>query len=148
MALTCGVAFILAASAGCSAGPPVDVRIVVDGQTYTVAMQVVCTKFPDDKLLIYASPSDLDATKRIRLLLSTAHRLVVHAAGFRLPEANGFTNDDREMEATKVDDTYTVSGRMPPADGQFEWRQFEIVAPCPGYAQPEPGDLQPALGEP
>lgn len=147
-ALTCGAVLVMASSVGCAPAPPTDVRIVVDGQTYTVAVRVSCTTFADNRLLIYASPSVYDATKRIRLLLSTAHRLVVLAAGFRLPEANGFTNDSREMVATKVDDTYTVSGRMPPDDGQIEWRQFEIVVTCPGYLQPESGIQQPALGKP
>jgi hypothetical protein len=148
MVLTGGATLVLATSVGCATAPPIDVRIVVDGQTYTVAAQVVCTKFGDDKLLIYASPSSIDSSKRIRVLLATHYRLAVKAVGFRLPEANGFTDDAGEMVATKVDDTYTVSGRIPPADGQIEWRQLQIVVTCPGYTKQQPSDQQPALGAP
>ena len=31
----------------------------------------------------------------------------------------GFVADSREVSATKVDDTFTISGRMPPNPGEF-----------------------------
>lgn len=145
---SCGAALVLAVSTGCASAPPTDVRIVVDGHTDTVPAQVVCTKVGDDKLVIYASPSSFDSTKRIRVLLDTDYRLVVKTVGFHLPEANGFTADSDEMVATKVDDTYTISGRIPPADGRIEWRQLEIVVTCPGYTEQQPSDRQPGLGAP
>lgn len=152
-AVTVGAAVVLAAAllsavpAGCTSGPRSDVTVVVDGRTHTVSARVNCTKFPDGKLLIYAAPSKFDARKRIRVLLGTEHRLVVYAAGFRLPEVHGFVDDPDEMVATKVDDDYNVTGRMPPEDGQLEWRQFEIDVTCPGYSQPS-REQQPQLGRP
>lgn len=150
-AVTAGAAVALAAAllsaAGCASGPVSDVTIVVDGRTHTVSARVSCTKFPDGKLLIYAAPSKFDATKRVRVLLGTEHRLVVYAAGFRLPEVRGFGDDPGEMVATKVDDAYHISGRLPPEDGQLEWRQFEIDVTCPGYSQPV-RDQHPRLGSP
>ncbi|MHC9292130.1 lipoprotein LpqH [Mycobacterium sp. LTG2003] len=147
-AVTVGAAVLLVvALPACDSGPRSDVTVVVDGRTYTVSAMVNCTRFPDGKLLIYAAPSKLDATKRIRVLLGTQHRLVVHAAGFRLPEARGFGDDPAEMFATKVDDSYTISGRIPPEEGQLEWRQFEIDVTCPGYSQPL-REQQPHLGRP
>ncbi|WP_454791683.1 hypothetical protein [Mycolicibacterium lutetiense] len=134
---------------GCTSGAGLsEVKIVLDGDVHTLAAQVTCTRFPDGNLLIYASPSATDHRRSVRLMLTTAHRLVVTAAGFHIPEANGFTKDSREMTAIKVDDVYTISGRMPAQEGPG-WRQVKIEITCPGYQRPKgTRDTVPALGRP
>jgi hypothetical protein len=44
----------------------------------------------------------------------------------------GLVADPREVTATKVDDTYTFSGRMPPNPGESQWHIFKIETTCPG----------------
>jgi hypothetical protein len=46
----------------------------------------------------------------------------------------GFVADTGEVIATKVDDTFTFSGRMPPNAGESQWHTFKIQTTCPGYA--------------
>lgn len=122
---------------------------MLDGDVHTLAAQVTCTRFPDGNLLIYASPSARDHRQSVRVMLATAHRLVVMAAGFHIPEANGFTRDSREMTAIKVDDVYTISGRMPADDRGTGWRQVKFEITCPGYQRPKgPPDTVPAIGSP
>ena len=70
------------------------------------------------------------AKKLIRVRLGQENRLVVEAAGFRFNAVNGFTNDSNEAWATKVDNTYAISGRMPPDDGQTAAHQFKIEVTC------------------
>nr|MDT0525646.1 hypothetical protein [Streptomyces sp. DSM 41633] len=73
---------------------------------------------------------------------------VVTAAGFHIPEGSGFTQDSQEMTAIKVDDAYTISGRMPAEEGRG-WRQVKIEIACPGYQRPNgPPDTVPAIGSP
>lgn len=135
---------------GCTSGAGMsEVKIVLDGDVHTLAAQVTCTRFPDGNLLIYASPSATDHRRSVRVMLATAHHLVVTAAGFHIPEANGFTKDSREMTAIKVDDAYTITGRMPADDQGTGWRQVKIEVTCPGYQRPKgPPDTVPALGSP
>lgn len=134
---------------GCTSGVGLsDVKIVIDGDVHTLAAQVTCTRFPDGNLLIYASPSATNHRQSVRLMLATTHRLVVTAAGFHIPEGSGFTKDSQEMTAIKVDDVYTVSGRMPAEEGHG-WRQVKIEIACPGYQQPKGRpDTVPAIGSP
>ncbi|WP_124712624.1 lipoprotein LpqH [Mycolicibacterium nivoides] len=135
--------------AGCaSGGGTSDVSIVLDGDVHTLAAHVTCTRFPDGNLLIYASPSATNHRRSVRVMLATTHRLVVTAAGFHLPEGSGFTQDSQEMTAIKVDDVYTISGRMPAEEGPG-WRQVKIEIACPGYQRPKgPPDTVPAIGSP
>ena len=136
--------------AGCASGAGLsEVKIALDGEPHTLAAHVTCTRFPDGNLLIYASPSQTDHRRSVRVMLATTHRLVVTAAGFRIPEANGFTKDSREMTAIKVDDDYTITGRMPSDDDGGGWRQVKIEIACPGYQRPNgPTDTVPAIGSP
>ncbi|WP_441957545.1 lipoprotein LpqH [Mycolicibacterium houstonense] len=136
--------------AGCASGAELsDVSIVVDGEPYELTAQVTCTRFPDGNVLIYASPSATNHRQSVRVMLATRHRLVVKAAGFRIPAANGFTKDSAEMTATKVDDDYTISGRMPDDARGTGWRQVKIEITCPGYQRPKgPPDTVPAIGSP
>lgn len=136
--------------AGCaSGGATSDVSIVLDGEPHTLAAHVTCTRFPDGNLLIYASPSATNHRQSVRVMLATRNRLVVTAAGFRIPEANGFTKDSQEMTATKVDDDYTITGRMPADERGTGWRQVKIEVTCPDYQRPKgPPDTVPAIGSP
>lgn len=53
------------------------------------------------------------------------------------------------MTAIKVDDAYTITGRMPADDRGTGWRQVKIEITCPGYQRPNgPPDTVPALGSP
>ncbi|WKG02295.1 lipoprotein LpqH [Mycolicibacterium sp. HK-90] len=140
----------IALLAGCASGAELsDVSIVVDGEAYTLGAQVTCTRFANGNLLIYASPSATNHRRSVRVMLGTTHRLVVKAAGFRIPEAHGFTKDSGEMTATKVDDDYTISGRMPDDARGTGFRHVKIEVTCPGYQRPNgPPDTVPQLGSP
>ena len=127
--LAAGAALLLATMVGCSSnrGSPVVTTVVFDGQTYPINGEVSCVNQPDGKLLINAAEG---AKKLIRVRLGQENRLVVEAAGFRFNAVNGFTNDSNEAWATKVDNTYAISGRMPPDDGQTAAHQFKIEVTC------------------
>jgi hypothetical protein len=129
--LAASAALVLVTLVGCS--PPADdTTVVFDGETYTINGPVTCTAQPDGKLLIYASPPVEERAKKIvRVLLTHEHRLVVEQAGFRFLDVRGFINDSSELWATKVDNTYTISGRMPPDVGGTAWHQFKIEVTCP-----------------
>jgi hypothetical protein len=88
------------------------------------------------RLLINAAE---DGKKLIRVLLGQKNRLVVEAAGFRFMDVNGFTDDSNEAWATKVDGTYTISGRMPPEGGQTAAHQFKIEVTCLQVEEYRPG---------
>jgi len=118
--------------------------VVFDGQTQTITGQVTCTTQPDGKLVILAA----DGQKTVRVLLSRAHQLVVDKVGLRIPGASGFTDNSSEVWATKVDDNYTINGRMPPNTGETTWHQFEIETTCryevpPPYQPPQVGNGRP-----
>lgn len=127
--LAAGAVLLLATMVGCSSnrGSPGVTTVVFDGKTYTINGQVSCVNQPDGKLLINAAEG---AKKLIRVRIGQENRLVVESAGFRFMAVNGFTNDSNEAWATKVDDAYTITGRMPPDDGQTAWHQFKIEVTC------------------
>jgi hypothetical protein len=127
--LAAGAALLLATMVGCSSnqGSPGVTTVVFDGQTYTINGEVSCVNQADGKLLINAADG---AKKLIRVRLGQQNRLVVEAAGFRFMAASGFINDPNEAWATKVDDIYTITGRMPPDDGQTAWHRFKIEVTC------------------
>ena len=81
--------------------------------------------------LVDCSSCEEGAKKMVRVLLRQKHRLVVEKAGLRFLDVRGFTDDSSEIYATKVDNTYRISGRMPPNIGETAWHQFEIEATCP-----------------
>lgn len=68
--------------------------------------------------------------KTVRVLLSRTHQLSVEKVGLRIPGANGFSEDSGQMWATRVDNTYTISGWMPPNAGETTRHQFEIETTC------------------
>ena len=67
------------------------------------------------------------------------HALVVEQAGFRFLAVGGFTDDSNEAWSAKADNTYTISGRMPPDDGQTAAHQFKIEVTCSQVEEFRPG---------
>lgn len=100
--------------------------VVFDGQTQTITGQLTCIAQPDGRLVILA----LDGHNTMRVLLRREHQLVVEKVGRRLHDAKGFTDDSDEVWATKVDDVYTITGRMPPNPGEVAGHQFTIETRC------------------
>jgi hypothetical protein len=131
---------------GCQRGPEVVTSIVFDGETRSITTtDVTCTKQPDGGLVILAQDK---RRHMVRLQLSQQARLVVHKAGLRYDDMVGFVADPREVTATKVDDTFTFSGRMPPNPGESQWHTFKIQTSCPGYVDAPPPRLDPGIGAP
>ena len=60
----------------------------------------------------------------------------------------GFVADSREVTATKVDNTFTFGGRMPPTPGESQWRTFKIQTTCPGYQDAPPPMVDASRGAP
>ena len=78
-------------------------------------------------------------------VLTRGYPLVVKAIGFRHFDVRGFTNNSNEASATKVDDTYTISGQMPPEEGERAGHKFLVEVTCleiqeytPKYRGPRP----------
>ena len=132
--LAASAVLLLVSTVGCSVsrGSSEVTTVVFAGEQYTITGPVACGIQPDGKLLINApsDPRTHGGKKLIRLLLTEGYPLVVEAAGFRFLDHRGFTDDSREMWGTKVDNTYTVSGRVPPDDGGTAWHQFTIEVTC------------------
>jgi hypothetical protein len=125
---------------GCDRGSTSVTTVVFDGTTQSITGQVSCTAQPDGKLVILVSEEG--GRKSVRVLLSHDARLVVHKAALRYLDAAGYVDDPDEVVATKVDDTYTFTGRMPPNPGEKEWHFFEIEATCDDvkpFSPPQPG---------
>ncbi len=108
-------------------GTPDVTTVVFDGQTQTITGQVTCTTQPDGKLVIFADDGEKDM---VRVLLRREHQLVVEKVGLRIHDARGFTDNSNEVWASKVDDTYTINGRMPPNGGEAAGHQFKIETRC------------------
>jgi hypothetical protein len=128
--LTASAVVLLVMLVSCSSngGPSQITTVVFDGQTYTINGQVSCAMSHDGKLVINAADG---RRKLIRVVVTRDHPLVVEAAGFRHLDVRGFTDNSNEVEATKVDNTYTISGRMPPEPGETARHQFKIEVTCP-----------------
>jgi len=135
----------LAGVVGCDKGPDIVTSIEFDGATRTIKTpKVICTKQPDGGLVILAQ----DTPRRsVRVQLTQHGRLVVQKAGLRHEGMAGFVADSREVSATKVDDTFTISGRMPPNPGESQWHTFKIQTTCPAYVDALP-PKEPGLGAP
>jgi hypothetical protein len=118
--------------------------VVFDGTSQTITGQVLCSTQPDGKLVILVNQDG--GRKSVRVVLSQKARLVVEKAGLRYLDVAGYVADPGEVVATKVDNTYTFSGRMPPNAGENQWHLFKIEATCayikaarpPGYDGPRP----------
>lgn len=133
-----GTALLTGLVVGCGGGTPdIVTTLVFDGQNRTITTnRVICTNQVDGKLLIFV---DGGRTQTVRVLLDRRARFVVERAGLRYEELAGFVSDPNEVVATKVDETYRFSGRMPPKAGELQWHAFEIETTCPSYQdQPPP----------
>lgn len=135
-ALAAGGALLLGALLGCSVdhGPSQETAVVFDGQSETLNGPVTCTVQPNGKLVILAVA---DGQKMVRVLLRRQHQLVVEKVGVRIGGARGYTADSGNMWATKVDDAYTINGRMPPNPGEATWHDFTIDLTCRSETQPD-----------
>ena len=120
--------------------------VVFHGTTQTITGHVACTSQPDGKLVILVNEDG--GKKTIRVLLSATGRLVVEKAALRYLDHSGYVADPHEVEATKVDDTYKFSGRMPPNAGESQWHLFEIEATCPFVKDAPPPRLDAPIGAP
>ena len=117
--------------AACHQGPQVVTSIEFDGKRRSIeTTNVVCTKQPTGGLVILV---DGGPKRTVRIQLTQQGRLVVERAGLRYDDMAGFVRDAQEVTATKVDDAFTFSGRMPPNPGESQWHTFKIETSCPGY---------------
>jgi hypothetical protein len=131
---------------GCHRGPQVVTSIVFDGATGSITTtDVVCTKQLNGGLVILVQDTP---SRTVRVQLMQQGRLVVQKAGLRYDGMAGFVADSQEVTATKVDDTFTFSGRMPPNSGESQWHTFKIQTTCPGYLDAAPPQMQPPNGAP
>ena len=131
---------------GCHRGPEVVTSIVFDGATRSITTtDVVCTKQLNGGLVILVKDTP---SRTVRVQLMKQGRLVVQKAGLRYEGMSGFVADSQEVTATKVDDTFTFSGRMPPNSGESQWHTFKIQTTCPGYLDAVPSPMQPPNGAP
>ena len=121
---------------GCHRGPQVVTSIVFDGATRSITTtDVLCTKQLNGGLVILVQDTP---SRTVRVQLMEQGRLVVLKAGLRYDGMAGFVADPEEVTATKVDDTFTFSGRMPPNSGESQWHTFKIQTTCPGYLDARP----------
>lgn len=111
----------------CSQGPPETTNIVFDGHVDSIVGDITCVTQPDGSLLILANGED---RSRMRVVIQRKSRLVVERVSLRVGDAGGYADNPAEMWATKVGDTYTISGRMPPNDDETAAHQFEIETRC------------------
>jgi hypothetical protein len=126
-------ATLAVALAGCSRGPVIETRVVFDGQARTITTDnVTCTTYPDGTLLILV---DGGKNEVVRVVVKQAGQILADRVGFRHHELSGFVADPREVEATKVDDTYRFQGRMPPNPGEVAAHRFEIETSCPSLGE-------------
>ena len=117
-----------------------------DGETRSITTtDVTCTKQPNGGLVILVQDTPRHT---VRVQLSQQGRLVVHKLGLRHERLAGFVADPREVTATKVDDTFTFSGRMPPTPGESQWHTFKIQTTCPEYSDAPPPRRNPRRGAP
>jgi hypothetical protein len=138
-ALPVSVAALLSvplAIGSCGDQTPSVTTVVFDGRTETITGVVNCTAQPDGRLVILVNEDG--GRKTVRVVLSRDRRLVVEKAALRYLDVAGYVDDPREVVATKVDDTYNFSGRMPPNDGEIQSHLFEIEATCPVIRDPPP----------
>jgi hypothetical protein len=131
---------------GCHRGPEIVTSIVFDGESRSISTaDVVCTRQPDDGLVILVQDKP---SHTVRIQLTEHGRLLVKKVGLRHEEIAGYVEDPREVSATKVDDVYTFSGRMPPNAGESQWHTFKIETTCPKYVDAPPPRLDPGMGAP
>ena len=131
---------------GCDRGPQVVTTIEFDGASRSITTrEVICTKQPDGGVVILVVGTP---TRTARVQFTQLGRLVVQKAGLRYDGMAGFVADSREVTATKVDDTFTFSGRMPPNAGESQWHTFKLQTTCPGYLDARPSSVDVPIGAP
>ena len=128
---------------GCyHSGPQVVTSIEFDGETRTITTNhVACIRQLDGGLVIIVTESQ---TRTFRAQLTEHGRLVVQKAGLRYDNLAGYVQDPGEVIATKVDDAFTFSGRMPPNPGESAWHMFTVRTSCPAYRDVLPSGPPPA----
>jgi len=130
---------------GCQRGPEIVTSIVFDGELRTITTsEVFCTRQPDGSLVILVKDTP---SQTVRAQLTEQGRIVVQKVGLRHGDLAGYVQDPREVAATKVDDAYTFSGRMPPNPGESQWHTFKVQTTCPNYVDAPP-PRGPGLGSP
>lgn len=134
--------------AGCEADTPIATSIVFDGESHTIDTgKVVCTRQPNGGGLVILAQGK--SSQLVRIQLTQVGRITVQKVGLRYnDDVTGFIADPQEVTGVKVDDTYTVSGRMPPNQGESGWHTFKIQTTCRGYQDAVPHDTVPAIGAP
>ncbi|WGI30831.1 lipoprotein LpqH [Mycolicibacterium aubagnense] len=133
--------------AGCDAGVPTVTSIVFDGEPHPITGEVVCTTQPTRAGLVILAQGK--SGQLVRIHLTQVGRIVVQKVGLRYDDhVTGFVADPQEITGIKVDDAYTVSGRMPPNPGESQWHTFKIQTTCPGYRDALPHDTVPEIGSP
>lgn len=130
------VALLLLLCCSTSRGPSDQTTVVFDGNSDTIDGSVTCVTQPDGELVILATDA---REKTVRVLLSRDHQIVVRKVGVRLGNARGYTQDSRNMWATKVDDQYSINGRMPPNADDARWHDFKIDVRCRFETTPTSG---------
>ena len=121
------VCLVLVVTAGCSPKPSEVTRIVLDGQPHSFTGGVRCFVQPGGDLLILANGPQ---HAMVRMLLSRQHQLVVDKVGFRVDDTRGFTDVADEMWASRVDDSYTINGHLPPNPGETAAHPFTMESRC------------------
>lgn len=136
----------MCALTACARGTAIDTLITFDGDRYTITTaKVTCTRQPDGSLilLVFDKPARI-----VRMHLSQRGHIAVLKVGFRYDELSGFVADPDQMTGSKVDDTFTVRGRMPPTDGGRDWHSVTIETTCPTYRNAVPQDTVSGIGAP
>lgn len=119
--------------------------IEFDGKSRSIATKdVACSKQLNGGLVIVVADGPRHT---VRVQLAQQGQLV-QKAGLRYEDMAALVADPREVTATNIDDTFTVSGRMPPNPGESQWHIFKIETTCPGYQDAPPPTLNPQLGAP
>jgi hypothetical protein len=106
---------------------------------------VTCTRQLDGGLVILVQDKPFHS---VRVQLTQAGHVVVQKLGLRYESLAGYVEDPREVTATKVDDDYTFTGRMPPNPGESQWHTFKVQTTCPHYVDAVPSLKEPGLGAP
>jgi hypothetical protein len=130
---------VLATLVGCADNqqPPQDTTVLFDGTTYTIHAPVNCAMAANGRLNIGATAER--GKKLIAVSMTREPPLVVYSVGFRDFNIRGYTNNPAEVFATKVDNAYTISGWMPPEDGEQKGHQFEFEVTCLEIREYAPG---------
>lgn len=137
---------ILGVVTACGGGPEVVTSIEFDGERHSITTSnVSCARQPDGSVVILVA----DGRRRtVRMHVGQHGRISVLRVGLRYDDFRGFVADPSEVVGTKVDDTFTARGRMPPDEGEATGHTFSVETTCPSYRDARPDETVPALGVP